>query len=413
MIDIIHGDCRKVLPTYPDNHFDSLLTDPPGGIEFLGMEWDTDKGGKQQWVEWLTGIMQECLRVLKPGAHGLVWGFPRTLHWTMNALEDAGFETKSIVTHHYSSGFPKSKDVSKKMENGEQWRGWRSSLKPATEFYILVRKPLSEPTIVANVLKWSTGLLNIDQSRIHPRDRTDYGLQNARRSEGHLFKAPSEVADFDSYKGRFPSDLVLTHHHDCKKVGTDRVQSGGNNRGHTIKSKRFGYDNEGCPSSTLSYADADGKEEIDIWRCHPNCPVQELNLQGQAASRFYYCSKTSPKEKYIYIPKEDRVVDYREGSKWRRSHRDAIKATEVRDVIIHPTQKPLQLMRYFVKLITPPGGTVLDAFCGSGAIPRAALLEEFNSVGIDSDEIYCRIARHALGVEQEQIDEQPSTLLDL
>src|SRR5688572_7739294 len=105
---LLHGDSRELLKEIPDCSIDAVVTDPPAGISFMGAKWDSDKGGRKEWIAWLASVMQEALRVLKPGAHGLVWALPRTSHWTATALEDAGFELRDVVQHVFLSGFPKS-----------------------------------------------------------------------------------------------------------------------------------------------------------------------------------------------------------------------------------------------------------------------------------------------------------------
>lgn len=199
---IIFGDCLDQLKNLSPNSVDSLITDPPAGIAFMGNEWDKDKGGRTQWITWMTEVMKECLRVLKPGAHGLVWAIPRTSHWTATALEDAGFEVRDVVTHLFGSGFPKSLDISKAIDKAagaereivgyrnesgpdfsdpqfieqgsmmratdakrtqipitepstseaKQWQGWGTSLKPASERWILVKKPNIYDLDVSNKL---------------------------------------------------------------------------------------------------------------------------------------------------------------------------------------------------------------------------------------------------------------------
>jgi hypothetical protein len=210
---LLEGDCLEHLKELETNQFDALLTDPPAGISFMGKEWDDDKGGRDHWVSWMSDVMRECLRVLKPGAHGLVWAIPRTSHWTATALELAGFEIRDVVTHLFGSGFPKSLDISKAIDKSKgaerevvgkkpiayadsncwsepnknvdvggfgsndncygndseewsvknnpitapatdlakQWQGWGTALKPASEHWILIRKPLSEKTVAKNV----------------------------------------------------------------------------------------------------------------------------------------------------------------------------------------------------------------------------------------------------------------------
>lgn len=110
---LLNGDCLEMLKELPDNSVDSLVTDPPAGISFMGKAWDDDKGGRDQWIAWLSDVMKECSRVLKPGAHALVWAIPRTSHWTTTAVENAGFEIRDVMTHLFGSGFPKSRDLFK------------------------------------------------------------------------------------------------------------------------------------------------------------------------------------------------------------------------------------------------------------------------------------------------------------
>lgn len=111
-----HGDCFEVLRTLPSNSVDAIVTDPPAGIAFMGKEWDKDKGGRAEWVTWMTSIAKECLRVLKPGGHALVWALPRTSHWTGWAWEDAGFEPRDKLAHLFGSGFPKNHAIGKAID---------------------------------------------------------------------------------------------------------------------------------------------------------------------------------------------------------------------------------------------------------------------------------------------------------
>ena len=115
-LDLIHGDSTQELAAFRDNSFDALVTDPPAGIAFLNKQWDSDKGGRDQWVAWLSTILKECYRVLKPGAHGLIWSIPRTSHWAAWAAEDAGFDILNVVTHIFGTGFPKGLDLSKALD---------------------------------------------------------------------------------------------------------------------------------------------------------------------------------------------------------------------------------------------------------------------------------------------------------
>ena len=218
---VVLGDCLEVLRTLPDASVDAVVTDPPAGISFMGREWDADKGGRTAWVGWMTSVMQECLRVLKPGGHALVWSLPRTSHWTGAAIEDAGFEVRDCIHHIFGQGFPKSLNIGKaidrmagaerervinprwidKYPNGpggnksggdraatinqlksisgnplemtlpatpeaQAWDGWHTALKPAVETWWLARKPIEAANVAAQVLATGTGAINVDGTRV-------------------------------------------------------------------------------------------------------------------------------------------------------------------------------------------------------------------------------------------------------
>ena len=158
---LFHADNMEVLRSLPDNSVDSVVTDPPYGIAFMNKKWDYEIPKVELW--------QEMLRILKPGGHMLAACGTRTQHRMAVNIEDAGFEIRDIVTWIYSSGFPKSLNIGaavNKIQGSNQWNGFGTALKPAAELFTLARKPLSESTIAANVLRWNTGALNIDESRI-------------------------------------------------------------------------------------------------------------------------------------------------------------------------------------------------------------------------------------------------------
>lgn len=216
-LNLLRGDCFEVLQTIKNNSVDSLVTDPPAGISFMGKEWDHHKGGRKEWVAWMEGVMRECIRVMKPGAHGLVWALPRTSHWTATALEDAGFEIRDVVTHLFGSGFPKSLNVGRQTGIKEH-EGLGTALKPASEHWILIRKPCSEKTVAANVLKWGTGALNIDASRIATDDLKGK-VYNNNNTGWKCTSAPSTVHGHPT--GRFPANLVLSHSEYCTDTQCD------------------------------------------------------------------------------------------------------------------------------------------------------------------------------------------------
>src|SRR5262245_30928586 len=165
------GDAAEVLHDLPAAAVDAVVTDPPAGIRFRGMRWDTfrparPRGGskeqdpaRQAFIDFLNPVMRECLRALKPGGHALAWAIPRTSHWTATAIEDAGFEVRDVITHHFGTGFPKTRLLAR------PWRGWSTRLKPASEHWILARKPL-EGDLRQNLHTYGTGALNIAACRI-------------------------------------------------------------------------------------------------------------------------------------------------------------------------------------------------------------------------------------------------------
>jgi len=248
MFELYNDDCLNVLKKMPDNFIDSLVTDPPAGINFLQKDFDSDRGGRDNWIAWLCEIMKECHRVMKPGAHGLVWALPRTSGWTHRALEDAGFEIRDCVYHCFGSGFPKSLDISVAIdkhfgvereiiglkptvigrktknvgcmagkiqredggieigqresfitkpttEQAVHWDGFGTALKPAVECWYLIRKPLSEKTIAENVLKHGCGGINIKDCKIRHNDSGKTIQQE-----------------------RFPSNFILSHNPDCEEL---------------------------------------------------------------------------------------------------------------------------------------------------------------------------------------------------
>lgn len=336
---IIHGEALESLRELPSDSADALCVDPPSSCSFMGRSWDSDKGGRKQWVGWLSEIMREVYRVLKPGAHGLVWSLPRRQHWTAWALEDAGFEIRDCfaVLQCYGQGFPKSRNISADIDTlagaepivigekpwknqnirggrtvggGEheqrhetapatdealQWDGWGTALKPAYEPWILVRKPLSEKNIALNVLAHGAGGINVGACEVG-RAADDvpgwhktgsYGRTNGYLDSGNTFKIrdmpPEEVQARRGSKGRHPPNLVLIHSEHCVQIGTHRVKGcpatviqGGKDGG--------GYDvgsSDGTRRDIFEgYGDAEGMEEVALWACVPGCPVRELDSQS-------------------------------------------------------------------------------------------------------------------------------------
>ena len=245
----INGDCLEKLRELPDNSVDAIVTDPPAGIGFMNKEWDSDKGGRDAWMAWMTEVFTEAKRVLKAGGHCLVWAIPRTSHWTAMACENAGFEVRDCVYHIQSQGFPKSLNISKAIDKkfgaerqripnplakqqtaqhntaglndknavdtiapipatdlAKTYDGYGTQLKPAVECWWLLRKPL-EGSIVDNVLKHGTGGINIDKSRIGTVTKTNSHKKDTASNNQYtigLGEVKTEVKDY----GRFPANLI-------------------------------------------------------------------------------------------------------------------------------------------------------------------------------------------------------------
>lgn len=374
------GDCLAVLRACPSNVVDALVTDPPSGIGFMGREWDSDRGGRDAWIAWLAERAREALRLLKPGAHGLVWALPRTSHWTATALEDAGFEVRDIVCHLFGTGFPKSIRLGK--------RGAGTALKPAAEHWILVRKPC-DGTTTATFERWGTGGLEIDACRIST-DWNEPDRPESWKRSGHSAKPDAEKIAAPPGRGiechpagRWPANVVLSHSEACG----DACAEGCAVRGldEQAGERKSGAVKPGSRRAGLGYHGAKGSV------------LPERDASSGGASRFFYCAKPSPAERDLGLdalpvrtPAE--LTGRAEGSAGMSNSRAGAGRTAGRKNH-HPTVKSIALMRWLVRLVTPPGGVVLDPFTGSGTTGCAAVLEGAHFAGIEQDPEYVTIAR--------------------
>lgn len=372
------GDCREILAGLPGASIDSIVTDPPYELGFMGKTWDSSG------IAYDAAMWAECLRALKPGGHLLAFGGTRTYHRMTVAIEDAGFEIRDSIHWIYGSGFPKSLDVSKAIDkaagamrevvgskdryrdgrersdlgatggeflglaNGVNditapatpeaaaWSGWGTALKPAHEPIVVARKPLVG-TVAGNVLAHGTGALNIDGCRVgyqseadkRKNDVADPGLRDSRSGFGGGLRTAMQEA------GRWPANVIF----DEAAAAELDAQSG------ISKSPPVG-----------SVARTKGGSTIGTFAHEGRPPSPNGHGDSGGASRFFYCAKASSKERPVGP----------DGTK-------------------HATVKPLSLMRYLVRLVTPPGGTVLDPFAGSGTTLEAAILEGFDCFGIEAE----------------------------
>jgi len=420
-LQVINGNCLDVLKTFADNHFDSVVTDPPYGWKFMGKNWDYDVPAVE--------TLQEILRVLKPGGHMLVACGTRTQHRMIVNVEDAGFEIRDIITHHYSTGFPKSLNISKALDKqagvereviatsgtmpiqtsgkinseasasekferkentitapasdaAKKWDGWGTALKPATEFWTLCRKPLEENTIADNVLKYGTGGLNIDACRIPFKNDADFNSATFGRGTDILggnyiggTHGSGKTNIEANTKGRFPANVifdVFTAKLLDEQSGT--LKSGAMKKSYVYQNNGFSM---GAPTGSTNHF----------------CEASE-----GGASRFFYCAKPSKGERNYgledFEKKENAHASY--GIHTDEGLLNNNRNPENRSRLVqnfHPTVKPLKLCRFLVKLITPPDGIVLDPFCGSGTTGIACKAEQFNFVGIDITPEYCELSR--------------------
>lgn len=427
MVDryILHlGNCLDSLKGVPDNSVDSIVTDPPYGISFMSKKWDYDVPSVEIW--------KECLRVLKPGGFLLSFSSTRTYHRMTINIEDAGFEIRDCCTWNYSSGFPKSHNISAsidkmyghpnrgraiptassyqacdvdqenkltsnpvgpyepKTDEAKQWQGWGTALKPSQEFIAMARKPL-DGTVANNVLTWGTGGINIDDCRIKLTSQDN--LTRTQKSSKSTFSSNAKDWTTTTYKsaGRWPANFIHDGSQEVLELFPEST------------SKAFNAKPRGSHNS-LTFCKNGGT-------INDNYVNGGYNDSGSAA-RFFYVPKASKRDKeegLDYFEEKVGAKQFNEGMEGQiRSNGTVIKeATKLRNP--HPTVKPTELMKYLCRLVTQPGGVVLDPFMGSGSTGKAAILEGFHFIGCELDEEYLAIAeariKHACS--QNACNQQP------
>lgn len=397
---VVLGDCLEVLRTLPDASVDAVVTDPPAGISFMGREWDADKGGRTAWVGWMTEVMQECLRVLKPGGHALVWSLPRTSHWTGAAIEDAGFEVRDCIHHIFGQGFPKSLNIGKALqkmgEPSQAWEGWHTALKPAVETWWLCRKPIEAANVAAQVLATGTGAINVDGTRVgYAQGEVDFNRQQRQQQsagtiEGAFGAAALIGKEIPTYKpeGRWPSNLVLSHSPECEKRGEaydcadgcpvaamDR-QSGEVTGGASRFFNVFEPDYVEPFLYTGKASKADKNDGLDDLPARAQHRIEEQTVSTQSNRRCRLCGLVKFGKPFCECAEPE--WEETEGSKSGN---------------FHPTVKSQALMRHLVRLVCPKGGIVLDPFAGSGSTLVAAVTEGMKFVGIEREPEYHALAK--------------------
>jgi site-specific DNA-methyltransferase (adenine-specific) len=433
-VNLIHSDCISAMKSLPENSVDSIVTDPPYELGFMGKSWDNS--GIANSVE----MWSEVLRVLKPGGHLLAFSGSRTYHRMVCAIEDAGFEIRDQIMWVYGSGFPKSLDISKAIDKqanvereivasyethdirnaglmdkkggvtvnktapntdlAKKWDGWGTALKPAHEPIVMARKPLIG-TVANNVSVFGVGGINIDDSRVLSNEKT--------KSEGHFRKGNvigdertsvgagqfgdgAWVAGTDLSQGRWPANFIHDNSDEVVALFPDTKGKTGMNQQASSR---------GLYEGGESFGDTKINDGI---------------TDTGSAARFFYCAKASKRDRNEGLDAFDTKEIAGKGNGLARKcttcFASVIDGCDCPDRTFvnpsranhHPTVKPTSLMQYLVRLVTPKDGVVLDPFMGSGSTGKACVYEDFNFIGIDQDLDYVGIAQARIQFAQESKD---------
>jgi site-specific DNA-methyltransferase (adenine-specific) len=373
------GDSRDLLKALAPDSIDSIVTDPPYELGFMGKSWDASG------IAYDVALWREALRVLKPGGHLLAFGGSRTYHRLACAIEDAGFEIRDQIMWLYGSGFPKSLNLEGKH------KGWGTALKPAHEPVVMARKPL-DGTVAVNVQQYGTGALNVDGCRIP----IDLAIDDPRLGGNGTWSSDKMAKNVyeggyagervgSSPLGRWPANVIHDGSDDVL-AGFPHTKSG---TGAVKKATGNGY----APN-------AYGKESREA-----GTPNIEYGDEGSAA-RFFYCAKASKADRDEGMEGfAERKTGMSNGAQLHGEGYDKGQDIGMNRVISrknhHPTVKPTALMRHLCRLVTPPGGLVLDPFMGSGSTGKAARAEGFRFVGIEREPEYFAIASARVSPDQE------------
>lgn len=420
-MQILLGDCLERLKELADNSVDSIVTDPPAGISFMGQDWDGSKGGRDNWIAWMQSIAAECLRVVKPGGHAIVWALPRTSHWTATAWENAGFEMRDSIVHIFGSGFPKSLNLGKaidKLQGNERevvginpnhrgdsqktnkytknlgqnpnidkgtspLEGWGTGLKPAHENWLLLRKPIDKGlSIAANVLKHGTGGLNIDGCRVPlNNEKAPTGSGNPGKGIVKFMNSIGNGGNETSPLGRHPANLIID--------GSEEVVSL--------------FPVTGKASGKVDRSPSSSKPQVNFLQGSilPKRGASHDDNGGSAA-RFFYCTKASKADRNEGLEGFPLSAPPASARSIPAEGRQSALGEPRQNA--HPTVKNTNLMSYLCRLITPPNGIVLDPFMGSGSTGKAAILEGFDFIGIEQNAEFFEIAQARITYAQQELE---------
>ena len=464
---IINGESLEQLKLMEENSIDHIITDPPYLIDFMGKKWDSADN-----IAGSVDFWKEALRVCKDGSYALVFGHSRTHHRVMAAIEDAGWEIRDCLMWLQGQGFPKSHELGAKIDKAKglighrgkrvkhqhghehldkpeaikkhepisaeakEWSGWGENLKPAYEPIIMARKPF-KGSLTNNVLINKTGALNIDACRVGTE------VMPARETKTETTGIGWEKHGYTSPQttGRHPSNVILSHSEGCRKIGETTETIIGGNKGSS------GFVN-GYESGDFTKIES----PVELYYCEEGCPVKLIDQQapktgnaftatrkkktsggsgnswtnngkeeGQTngvydglggASRFFYVAKVSSKERNFgceELPQRQTIG----GGGTETDIAGAYGSVKSKSGNHHPTLKPIELMKYLVKLVSREGQTILDPFTGSGSTGIAAELLDRNFIGIEMDADYCEIAEKRISAwkekENKTIDEETET----
>jgi DNA modification methylase len=426
---IINGDCREALKALADGSVDSVVCDPPYELGFMGKGWD------RSGIAYDVSVWSECLRVLKPGGHLLAFGGSRTYHRLACAIEDAGFDIRDQIQWVYASGFPKSLDVSKAIDAAagaerqivgnnpynsrrpnapvselcqqagwpsqisapttdaaKQWSGWGTALKPAHEPIVLARKPLIG-TVAENVLQHGTGGLNIDRCRIKTNSGESLSGGNDSTGGRRLHSNDGWIRPWNTNESYLAERKL-----ECEA--------------RVVKAEELGrwpanVIHDGSDKVLAEFPDAPGQQgdlnshskdrlSKGIFGDMKSARDAVARLDSGSAARFFYCAKASQEDRNegcegLTVRQQDESRKAgNPGGDNPRNRGLGLRANH------HPTVKPTDLMRYLCRLVTPPGGVVLDPFCGSGSTGKAAMLEGLKFIGIELSAEYCELAQRRI-----------------